>query len=504
MLVIMGVSIAVQIAYGYYTFELSLYLEGLFTRQLPFWIEVSILSLTVQVFLDRKYLGFGVMILYFISAVALPALDLEHSLYRYALTPPVLYSDMNGIGHFAAPLFWVNLYWLVGGMILLFLANLFWVRGTDNPLRVRLRLARRRLARGNTIGLAAACVAFVSVGAYIFYNANVLNPYLPTAEVERRSAEYEKRYKQYDGLPQPRVTAVRVEVDIFPDTRRVESHGEIRLVNKTRQPIPELHVLIDPGVAINAISLPGEWRTVADTEVGYHIYKLESPLQPGEELEVSFHFTRTNPGFVNNGSDTSVLRNGTFINSQRYVPHFGYARILELVNPNERKDQGLAQRERMAPVDDREARQNTYISHEADWVDFESIVSTTPDQIAIAPGYLQREWTENGRRYFHYKMDAPILNFFSFQSAEYTVARDRWQNVDIEILGKLLQDIEVTVAEGEFEIEVIYVQPVGSEGDACIDFEQFAAHVERHEDAASKLFAEHLRRWVALAGSERP
>jgi hypothetical protein len=60
-------------------------------------------------------------------------------------------------------------------------------------------------------------------------------------------------------------------------------------------------------------------------------------------------------------------------------------------------------------------------------------VSTSPDQIAIAPGYLQREWTENGRRYFHYKMDSPILGFWAYLSARYAVKRDRWNDVDIEI-----------------------------------------------------------------------
>ena len=53
-------------------------------------------------------------------------------------------------------------------------------------------------------------------------------------------------------------------------------------------------------------------------------------------------------------------------------------------------------------------------------------MSTEPDQIAISPGYLQREWTEGGRRYFHYKMDAPIMNFFAFQSARYAVKKDTW------------------------------------------------------------------------------
>ena len=55
-------------------------------------------------------------------------------------------------------------------------------------------------------------------------------------------------------------------------------------------------------------------------------------------------------------------------------------------------------------------------------------MSTAPDQIALAPGYLQREWTENGRRYFHYKMDVPILHFTSFLSARWAVKKGEWRD----------------------------------------------------------------------------
>ncbi|HEY9065719.1 MAG TPA: M1 family aminopeptidase, partial [Burkholderiaceae bacterium] len=60
------------------------------------------------------------------------------------------------------------------------------------------------------------------------------------------------------------------------------------------------------------------------------------------------------------------------------------------------------------------------------YVSFEVTLSTEADQIAIAPGYLQREWTEGARRYFHYRMDAPIANFFAFQSGRYAVRQDVW------------------------------------------------------------------------------
>jgi hypothetical protein len=71
--------------------------------------------------------------------------------------------------------------------------------------------------------------------------------------------------------------------------------------------------------------------------------------------------------------------------------------------------------------------------HDADWISYECIVSTVPSQIAISPGYLIKEWTDNGRRYFHYKMDAPILNFFSILSGDYEVARDEYKGIKLEI-----------------------------------------------------------------------
>ena len=39
----------------------------------------------------------------------------------------------------------------------------------------------------------------------------------------------------------------------------------------------------------------------------------------------------------------------------------------------------------------------------------------------------------SGRHYFHYRMDKPILNFYTFQSARYEVRHDRWQDVTIDV-----------------------------------------------------------------------
>ncbi|MGY0408920.1 MAG: M1 family aminopeptidase, partial [Polaribacter sp.] len=60
-------------------------------------------------------------------------------------------------------------------------------------------------------------------------------------------------------------------------------------------------------------------------------------------------------------------------------------------------------------------------------------VSTSKDQIAIAPGYLQKEWTQENRNYFYYKMDSKILNFYAYNSARYQVKKELWKGINLEI-----------------------------------------------------------------------
>lgn len=139
------------------------------------------------------------------------------------------------------------------------------------------------------------------------------------------------------------------------------------------------------------------------------------------------------PGFVTGSSNTRVVENGTFINSQECFPHLGYAREFELQDPNERRQRGLEPVERLPKLEDEAARGNNQLSAEADWIDFATTVSTSADQVALAPGYLEREWREGGRRHFRYRMDRPILAFWAYLSGRWAVARDRWQDVAIEV-----------------------------------------------------------------------
>ena len=82
---------------------------------------------------------------------------------------------------------------------------------------------------------------------------------------------------------------------------------------------------------------------------------------------------------------------------------------------------------------DLNSRANNYISNDADWVEVNTTISTSLDQIAIAPGSLIKSWEANGKKYFNYKLDEKSLAFYSFISAKYKVARKVWSGIDLEV-----------------------------------------------------------------------
>lgn len=69
-------------------------------------------------------------------------------------------------------------------------------------------------------------------------------------------------------------------------------------------------------------------------------------------------------------------------------------------------------------------------------------------------------------------------------------------------LRKLQEQIEICVEPGEFELEVVYVQPIVPEDGAVnvIGFEEMALWLEGCDEMA-RVFAEYLRRWTTPAGA---
>ncbi len=427
-------SIGYQLLRGYANLQPLVYLQYI-GLDLPRFLLLAILAVVLQVWANNKFVGYGLLVAYLVAMIVLAQFHLADHLYRYGTAPDAPYSDMNGYGTFWIGNLWFRAYWACLAIALLVTAAWYWVRGNEGGWRARGRIAWQRAGAPAGLLLAASLVGFVAIGAFAFHNTHGLYRYLSHDAEQLRSADHEKAYRRYMGVAGPRITAVEVTVAIHPQQRRADVDGHYTLVNKHAEPISELYVELPPSPARAFhfdFDLPAHTVLQADAVHGVYRYRLDTPLEPGASMEFGFRIHAGYPGFSNEPTGEQLVQNGTFINSFAF-PRFCYNDGRELSDNNDRRKYGLGPVSRMAKRDDAAAHANNALSCDADWVHFEATLSTDADQIALAPGYLEREWTEGDRRWFHYVQDTPILDFFSFQSARYEVARDHWHDVALEV-----------------------------------------------------------------------
>jgi ABC-2 type transport system permease protein len=433
--VVMLTGIATQAAKGYGRFEIALYLQALFGFRLIDLVLLAVLAMAIHVIVDHKYVGHLIVFVVFIGLPLIGQFGFERNLYQYGGDGGLAYSDMNRWGPYAHPFIYWKLYWAAFAILLAVLTNLLWVRGEETHARWRARLARLRFGRGARGVTAFASLSFIGLGGFLFYNTDVLNRYSTSTQRRHLRAEYERKYKRYELIPQPRITAVQVQVDLVPEHGDMRVRGHYVLRNKTKVPIDTVHLRLDRDMAVGSLTFDRPSRVVmADSAHEYYLDRLDTPLAPGDSLVLTFDLARRTRGFANTIDNTDLASNGTFVENASFMPGIGYEQRVELSDDDDRKKEKLATVPRMKPPTDAVALANNYISHDADWLDYDATVSTAPDQIAITSGYLQREWMENGRRYFHYKMDSPILNLWAFQSARYATTTDQWTAPDGRVI----------------------------------------------------------------------
>ena len=64
---------------------------------------------------------------------------------------------------------------------------------------------------------------------------------------------------------------------------------------------------------------------------------------------------------------------------------------------------------------------------------FHAIIGTDIDQTVVSAGELVRSWEENRRRYFEFNHPGPVWPLVVPLTARYTVAREKWNDVDVEV-----------------------------------------------------------------------
>jgi ABC-2 type transport system permease protein len=426
--------VIVQAAQGYHRFQFDLYAKELFLRDGSFFLFFGVLAFIIHVLAPNKYVGYFIYIAFLMAnAFVWRPLNVATNMVQFGNRPNVIYSDFYGDAPFRVAWDWFTIYWLFFCGLLSVAAIVFWPRGKQSTWRERSRNAGLRF-HGALRPIAFVCLlGFAATGGWIFYNTKILNPLMGPKDILRLQADYEKSYKQFEKTPMPRVRDVHYAIDIFPEKRGMVMNVDETIFNPSTVPVDQIHFSLDRQYQID-IQIPGATLAKDDARLYYRIYQFSPPLQPNESRMIHFTVKSEARGFENEVSNTTLVQNGTFFNNG-IAPGIGYDPSREITDPNDRKKYGLGEQVLM-PLLEKNCTadcMDTYLGGHSDWVDVDTVISTSSDQMAVAPGSLLRQWQENGRNYYEYKLDHPSLNFYSFISARYVVAREEWNGIKVEV-----------------------------------------------------------------------
>ncbi|HEX8238859.1 MAG TPA: aminopeptidase [Allosphingosinicella sp.] len=415
-------AVAIQLGLGFTRLELGKYALWYVLPSTVDMLLFTALALFVQAVSPHKVIGWGLMIIYI--AIRAAGLGPDHVLLAFGATPPVPLSDMNGAAAFLEGPWILRLYWAAFALLLLVAAHLMWPRGTEARFRPRLKMAALRLRGAPGLVALAALLVFAAAGAYAWWNTNVLNLYRSPAAQEAYLAEYEKRYLRFEALAQPAIVDVRLDVALYPAERRAVTRGRYRLRNLTGGPIRDVHLdLRDPELALIRAEVEGGRLILDDPVYGYRIYRLGSPMRPGEERALTFETLRHHRGFRNGLPAAGLVENGTLVHERELMPFIGTARDGLLSDPAARRRQGLPDRPDPAG----------WAAAGRPSATLDVVVSTAADQIPVAPGDKVSDSVLGGRRVARFVSTRSIPLFFSIQSARYAQRHRLHNGVDLAV-----------------------------------------------------------------------
>lgn len=413
-----------QITNNYFDFQLYHYLSLFYYAGIQILLY-AIFALFIQIIVPNKYLGMiisaGILLLFSTSR---SVFGIEHPLVFFNQLPSMArsYSDFMGYGQFVSKFNTLTLYWLsFSGILILFSAK-FWKRGTTIGLK---KIIKTVFSKKEKLQLTSLIILFASIGGYAFYNINIVNEYITSNEVFDFNEQYERKYKKYDSLAVPQLVSLNTRINIYPNSEKYDVQSNTVIANKTIKPMSTIFVTTP--LPLKSIEIEGSKQIFHDTILGTYLFELKKPLFPEESLKMSYTMKKEVKGFE---TSKTINSNGTYIKSLHFNPILGYANNYEIKYNYERTQRGL-------PIRDSVIVNDSYLQLDGKFnfenVKFETIISTSKDQTAIASGNLIKQWQENNRNYYHYKASDTINSMIAYFSARYSIKKETYRGIKLEL-----------------------------------------------------------------------
>lgn len=438
LLITSGILVAMgfQISKGYFNFEMEQYLSMFYYNGMQL-IIFSMMALFIQSLVKNKYLGMLLTGMVILISLTAQKIGLEHYMLRFGFLPRLSYNNMTAYSGDTTLFNHLSLYWIALSGILSLLSFKLWQRGITTNIHFQLKQLLSNWKKWELTILAVFGIVLLTSGGTIFYNKNIVNDYYSSSEILDQSEAYERKFKQYDEMDHLHRVTIKTEVDLYPNEQAYSIKANYILKNKHDHPISKL--FITEKEPLHSIQLENAKLIEHDSLFGTYLFEFNEPVNSQQEVKFKFEIHKSLKGYE---TSQEILANGSYISHRSFEPVLTYRKSLEISDNFEREKRGLPRIEEESVTDEHLHLGDVSFG----LIDYETIISTQADEIAIASGKLLKQWTEEGRNYYHYKPEIKILPTIAYFSAKYTTHKEDFMGISLE---------QYYHADHEFNIESI-------------------------------------------------
>lgn len=421
-------SIVFQLANDYYRFEFAHYLSLFYFIAVPVLIQ-TVLIFFIQTYIAssrfaNKYLGMMISaIVIVLLAISSGLLGFEHPLLNINKLPSLLRidSDLVGYGDFGIKFHYLAGFWGIFALFIAGLTVLKWNRGEwyktkyfsgnkVSPINTAHTNENVKLSR---VYIPSLLVALLAFGTFIHSNIPVSNDHQTRDKSLDDQALYERKYKQYQHLAIPQVSQMKLAVDFYPNQNSYAVKADYRLVNTGNEAM--LEIFVTARVPLQSIEIAGATLSLHDSTANWSVYlfQLTQPLLTGESLAMTYQLSQSSSAFA---IHKGIVNNGSYLNHSGFEPLMGYIERIEIDDKFERENRGLLVKSVNTSDRSKSTDKGKFITQKRT---FEAVLSTSIEQTAVTSGQLVKTWQQDGRNYFHYKMNKAIYPLVDYFSAVY-------------------------------------------------------------------------------------
>ncbi|MEM8896013.1 MAG: hypothetical protein AAGC88_15645, partial [Bacteroidota bacterium] len=234
-----------------------------------------------------------------------------------------------------------------------------------------------------------------------------------------------------------------------------------RLSNQTSSVIDTLYLNLPDFTSYDEVHWNGQQvhPSWVDLPLNLQTLALKIPAETNGILKIKG--SRIHTGFTQDKhtQQPEITFNGSFLHAQDLLPTLGYKQDNELQENRYRSDWGLEKIDsRMSAISNPIALTEDVFSPDATWLSGTIELSTSADQVAVAPGKLIKSWQAEDRNHYRYHLDSPAPFEWYIGSAQYQQVSFNHDGIQSHIYFKPEHDYNISFFKKSVENALTFIQ----------------------------------------------